>query len=112
MSSIYIPISCVLRIRIIACHNVWWSCKDVSRSSLVSQKSAHTLNRVSTDEGLSMEDALTSKQAIMIPQAGAIFATRGTIPAKRAEGPSVRSIRNRRGIVEEMRVADGDIMRA
>jgi hypothetical protein len=34
----------------------------------------------------------TSKDAIMIPQAGAIFAIRGPIPANKADAPSVLMI--------------------
>jgi hypothetical protein len=36
----------------------------------------------------------------MIPQAGAILAMRGKMPANSAEPPSVRTIRNRKGILE------------
>ena len=43
----------------------------------------------------------TSKHEIMIPQAGAILATRGVIPANNAEEPSVRMICRRRGHVLE-----------
>lgn len=49
----------------------------------------------------------------MIPQAGAILAMRGIIPAKNADGPSVRKIRRRRGkVLEETFWVDWDIMRA
>jgi hypothetical protein len=38
------------------------------------------------------ERELTSKQAIIIPHAGAIFVIRGTSPAYSAETPSLRTI--------------------
>lgn len=41
----------------------------------------------------------TSKHAIMMPQAGAILAVRGNIPANKALVPSVRSIRKQSGMV-------------
>ena len=44
---------------------------------------------------------LTSKQAIMIPHAGAIFVIRGTMPAYSVEIPSVRTISKSKGIDED-----------
>jgi len=55
---------------------------------------------------------LTSKDAIIIPHAGAILAIRGKMPANNADGPSLRITRIRRGRVPEMWAFDADMRRA
>lgn len=52
---------------------------------------------------LSNRDNLTSKHAIMIPQAGAILAVRGSMPVNKALMPSVRIICTHSGIVAVVR---------
>jgi len=65
------------------------------------------------DEGRIKNLPTPSKEAIMIPQAGAILAMRGMIPAKNADGPSVLKIRKRIGkVLGEMLWVDEDIIRA
>jgi hypothetical protein len=51
----------------------------------------------------------TSKHAIIIPQAGAILTIRGNIPANKAEAPSVRTIRSRKGKLDDMWEPEDDI---
>jgi hypothetical protein len=55
------------------------------------------------------ERTRTSKHEIMIPQAGAIFAVRGNIPANNAPTPSIRITRNSRGILLIVFVAGSDM---
>ena|ERR1700722_1141231 len=57
-------------------------------------------------------DEHTSKQEIMIPHAGIIFAILGAIPVNSAFGPSMRTICTSNGIVGMARDIAPDIIRA
>ena len=71
-------------------------CTNLSRvlmSTLLRQKLSNTLVMLmSYSCRRFVTGRHTSKQAIIMPQAGAIFAIRGTTPAYKAEKPSLRTI--------------------
>lgn len=67
---------------------------------------------ISAHRAATFQLELTSKHAIIMPQAGAIFAIRGMVPAKRAEAPSVRIMPSRKGIEEVTWPEEGAIIRA